>query len=718
MLVKTQSSFAVAVVALCLALLAFAPAALAAPGWLTPTNLSAAGQNAAGTQVAMGPTGEAVAVWVRSNGLNTIAQVATKPTFGEAWSSPEDLSAPGQNATVPQIAIDSSGDAVAVWLRSNGANPIVQTASRPAGGSWSAPENLSTAGQEATVPQVAMDGAGDAVVVWVRSNGSNKIVQAASRGAGGGVWSAPVDLSEVGQDAGNPQVAIDPAGDAVAVWERSNGANTIIQAARRPSGGSWTVATDLSEPGLSATATQVAIDPEGEAVAVWNRVSGANTIIQSSSAPAGGSWSPALDISEAAPSTGAARVAMDADGEAVAVWRRSNGANTVIQGAGRPPGGSWSTPVTLSELGQNSNQPRVAVDPDGDAFVAWTRAGALPAQVASRAAGGSWSTPVVISEAGATATQAQVAVDSGGDAVVVWQRSNGTNVIAQASGFATGPHLRASSLPSAGVVGEALSFSAAWWDAWSPLSGVAWTFGDGTGAEGGAPSHAYSAPGSYTVAATATDLRGDSSATGGEVSITAAPVVSPPGQTGNGSGQTGNGSGSGGAGQAGGGQGGGSAGTKKNPGPGKKHHKARDAKKASLAVSLSASTDFARPTSVITYRITVANPGGAAARAVRVCDRLPSGQSALRAEPHIDAGGTPCWSLGTLDVGARRTMRLSVQVAASAAGGTEIARAVASAADVAGTSVDTAKVRIRALPTTACGSSLAGPAIGRIALRC
>ena len=124
------------------------------------------------------------------------------------WLSPVDVSLAGQSALEPQVAIDAAGDAVAVWDRSNGANTIVQAAARPAGGSFGAPVDLSVAGGNALVPQVAIDPAGDAVAVWTRFNGSNVIVQAAARPAGGS-FGAPVDLSLAGQNAIHPQVAID-----------------------------------------------------------------------------------------------------------------------------------------------------------------------------------------------------------------------------------------------------------------------------------------------------------------------------------------------------------------------------------------------------------------------------------------------------------------------------------------------------------------------------
>ena len=50
-----------------------------------------------------------------------------------AWLAPQDLSAAGQDANDPQVAVDGQGNAIAVWSRSNGTNDIVQAAVRAAG---------------------------------------------------------------------------------------------------------------------------------------------------------------------------------------------------------------------------------------------------------------------------------------------------------------------------------------------------------------------------------------------------------------------------------------------------------------------------------------------------------------------------------------------------------------------------------------------------------
>ena len=85
----------------------------------------------------------------------------------------QTLSGQGQNASSPQVAVDTDGDAVFTWLRSDGANQRVQARARSAAGVLSAVQTLSGPGQNALGPQVAVDADGDAVFTWRRSDGAN-----------------------------------------------------------------------------------------------------------------------------------------------------------------------------------------------------------------------------------------------------------------------------------------------------------------------------------------------------------------------------------------------------------------------------------------------------------------------------------------------------------------------------------------------------------------
>src|SRR6267154_1105351 len=61
-------------------------------------------------------------------------------------------------------------------------------------------------------------------------------------------WLPPVDLSEPGEHAGSPHVVLDSEGNATAVWDRWNGAETMVESAYRPAGESWAAPADLSAP--------------------------------------------------------------------------------------------------------------------------------------------------------------------------------------------------------------------------------------------------------------------------------------------------------------------------------------------------------------------------------------------------------------------------------------------------------------------------------------
>jgi hypothetical protein len=428
----------------CLALaLLTAPPAGAVPTWLSPVNLSAGGQNAEHPKVALDSRGDAVAVWSRFNGTNWIVQAAVRSAGGQ-WQAPIDLSADGQNTEHPEIAVDSRGEAVAVWERYNGANWILQSAVRPAHGEWQAPVDLADERETAYEPQVAMDPHGDAVAVWRRSNGpnygANRIVQSALRPAGG-EWQAPVNLSAEGENSYEPQVALDHHGDAVAIWGSYNGVaprTFIIQSALRPAGGSWQAPVNLSEESTSSYEPQVALDARGDAIAVWQRISSSSPwAIQSAVRAAGGEWQAPVDLSEAGPNTYEPQVAVDARGDAVAVWRQSE----IIQSTLRPAGGSWQVPGKLSPEGHEPYEPQVAMDPHGDAVAVWERynganwvvQGAIRPRRRWHVPGG-WDVPVNLSEEGQSARFPQVALDARGDAIAVWQRYNGTDWIIQGAG--------------------------------------------------------------------------------------------------------------------------------------------------------------------------------------------------------------------------------------------------------------------------------------------
>jgi len=92
-----------------------------------------------------------------------------------------------------------------------------------------------------------------------------------------------------------------------------------------------------------------------------------------------------------------------------------------------------------------------------------------------------------------------------------------------------GPVLADLTIPSFGAPGQQLAFSVAPRDERSGVGETTWDFGDGTHATGTSVTHAYAAPGDYTVTVTARDGEGNATTQTWQVLISAAAVTPPPG---------------------------------------------------------------------------------------------------------------------------------------------------------------------------------------------
>jgi hypothetical protein len=216
-------------------LLFFAAQAQATPTFLSAINISSAGQDGFEPDVAVDPSGNVIAVWTRSDGTFFRIQYSTRTASG-SWTPAVTISDPNQSASNPDAAIDNSGNALVAWSRSDGTNIRVQAAYRPFGGSFATPVTISDPGFDATKPVTDFDNSGKALITWQRFDGAKLRVQATTRSAGtGGTYLNETTLSPGGEDGFNPQADAGPNVDAngVVVWTRSDGTNLRVQTSRR-----------------------------------------------------------------------------------------------------------------------------------------------------------------------------------------------------------------------------------------------------------------------------------------------------------------------------------------------------------------------------------------------------------------------------------------------------------------------------------------------------
>ncbi len=252
-----------------IALLAFASPAQATPAFLSAINISDPGQDGFEPDVAVDPSGNVIAVWTRSDGTNFRIQYSTRTANGD-WTAASTISDPGQSASNPDVAIDNSGNALVAWSRTDGTNIRIQAAYRPFGGAFTASATISDAGFDATKPAIDFDNSGKALLTWQRFDGAKLRVQATTRTAGtGGVFANETTLSPSGQDGFNPQADAGPNVDAngVIAWTRSDGVNLRVQSSRRRD----VVGTPRPK---SASPTRVALVPAFNQCTASNRVHG------------------------------------------------------------------------------------------------------------------------------------------------------------------------------------------------------------------------------------------------------------------------------------------------------------------------------------------------------------------------------------------------------------------------------------------------------------
>ncbi len=334
------------------------------------------------------------------------------------------------------------------WLVAGGLAASAMSASpASAAPTWQPVTNLftdlSAPGGSAFSPDVEVDGAGNATALWSRYDGSGLVVQVSTRAAGG-TWSTPVDLA-TGRSLWSPQLAVDPAGNATAVWRSSDVSTSVVQAATRPVGGTWSDPVELSvdtsvDLGQEPELPQVDVDAHGTATAVWSHDPGSHQyVVQAATREPGGAWSTPADLSAAGSSARTPQIAVAPSGAATVVWTTSGG-QSVAQSASRSAAGAWGAATTLSAASVRVSNPDVAVDGSGAATAVWNRLdGSYATEVASRPADGPWSVVTALSSPGQDTFDTPQVASAGGRTVVVWQHHDGDAwVVAASERTATG----------------------------------------------------------------------------------------------------------------------------------------------------------------------------------------------------------------------------------------------------------------------------------------
>ena len=240
------------------------------------------GQTQADPQVTVGTSGSATAAWAaQSHGAWSVA--ASASSEGAAFGSAVTLKIPGLGSAKPVIGVDARRAVTAAWS----SDGRVMASTCGASGRCSHATALSRAGEKATDPRVAVAADGTAVVAWHSSAG----VSAALRRRHGTFRSAArLAALGAGEKATALAVGVGPEGDAAALWVVHDDAGDRVEASlRHGARARFAKASDLTAPvpGAHWSEPQVVLDPKGNALAVWGAMVDGHPSIQAATYDAG-----------------------------------------------------------------------------------------------------------------------------------------------------------------------------------------------------------------------------------------------------------------------------------------------------------------------------------------------------------------------------------------------------------------------------------------------
>lgn len=371
-----------------------------------------------------------------TNDTQTISQSSVTIQIGPYEQADDSHSLYSQGW--PDVALDPDGNAYAVWEdTSNPLQRAIYFAFKPSGGDWGANELVTDESAYASDPHIAVDPSGGTYVIWRDDRNGNPDIFFTYRSPEG-TWSAnqQVNADPGGLEQLYPSIAADAEGNAYALWHDAN-----LMFAYRPEGGSWGEAIQVNDVNGCASNGEIAVDPAGNATAVWLDIRNwINTSIYAASRPAGGSWGANEPVSTDTLYVGDDLViVMDASGTAYTAWEdhRNYDPNWGwdIYMAERPLVGSWGSNQRINQEHLNYYQeyPSLSVDGEGKLYASWLddRLGnSYDVYFSERSTAGDWSTAIPLHDHPGMLMQSRavLSTNSAGDMVVVWGDPRDRNV--------------------------------------------------------------------------------------------------------------------------------------------------------------------------------------------------------------------------------------------------------------------------------------------------
>jgi hypothetical protein len=310
---------------------------------------------------------------------------ASRYTSANGWSTAAQIEAtsPMEESDQPSLAIDKNGNALVVWVRADTLDPAsrIWWNSCTAGGNWGTAAPLPASATTAVdSPVVAFDPNGTAILLWDQFSAptgggyANILSDRYSASSGWGVVTPVTTTTQVGVTNFGPHLAIDAGGNAMTAWMNTVAPSTqtqLMSSRYSAASGAWAPAVTItSQP--AALTPSIVLDASGNALAVWEQPANESSV-WSSRSPAGGVWEAPreLGLNNGLAAT-QPQLAIDKNGNALAVWAQQLPTNDAYVYASRYlPATGWGSAVNIGSFAIIVTQPQVAIDANGNGVAVW-----------------------------------------------------------------------------------------------------------------------------------------------------------------------------------------------------------------------------------------------------------------------------------------------------------------------------------------------------------
>lgn len=335
--------------------------------------------------VVMDSKGNAIAIWCEPAWPNYNIY-ANRYVAKDGWAKSQLIATGAGNVcddtnSNTQIAMDSNGNAIVVWAVWSGSASRIYTNRYIAGQGWGKAERIQTdESVNAMSPYLAIDSKGNAILVWRQFDKTKHYRIYASHYNLDKGWSEARIIQTVdGRDATVPNIVIDSKGNAIAVWKQFGAKfKWMIYTNFYKVGEGWGNAQPIntSSGEIIIHGPRIAIDTRGNAIVMWTQETRKGASFFAIRYTTDKGWDKAMPIDADKGIIRDLQIAMDHKGNAIAFWAQEGNSGKSVWLNQYELRKGWGAPQTMQTANaEGSDNPRVAIDPKGNAIAVWAQWG-------------------------------------------------------------------------------------------------------------------------------------------------------------------------------------------------------------------------------------------------------------------------------------------------------------------------------------------------------